>query len=195
MSELPESWTISTVGELNKFDSNTVDPATRPDEVFELYSVPSFPSNRPERVSGSHIGSTKQTVEPSDVLVCKINPRINRVWVVGPKREHDQIASSEWIGFRSDALRPKFAKHFFSSPRFRELLCSEVAGVGGSLTRAQPKKVATYPWRHLTSKPASPTNSTPCWPASKPAMTAWMPFRRCSSGFGMRYCLQQYAGR
>lgn len=145
MSELPESWTISTIGDLNKFDSKTVDPATRPDEVFELYSVPSFPSNRPERVSGRHIGSTKQTVEPSDVLVCKINPRINRVWVVGPKQEHDQIASSEWIGFRSDALRPNFAKHFFSSPRFRELLCSEVAGVGGSLTRAQPKKVATYP--------------------------------------------------
>jgi type I restriction enzyme, S subunit len=145
MSELPESWTVSTFGEINTFESKTVDPTSQPDETFELYSVPSYPSKRPELLAGSHIGSTKQTVEPNDVLVCKINPRINRVWVVGPKREHDQIASSEWIGFRSDLVRPAFAKHYFSSPTFRDLLCSEVTGVGGSLTRAQPKRVAGYP--------------------------------------------------
>lgn len=94
---------------------------------------------------GNQIGSTKQTVAPDDVLVCKINPRINRIWHVGLKGEHELIASSEWIGFRSEALQPCFASHYFASPSFRELLCSEVAGVGGSLTRAQPKKVATYP--------------------------------------------------
>lgn len=145
MSDLPESWTSLTFGQINRFESKTVEPASRPDEVFELYSVPSYPSNRPELLAGSQIGSTKQTVEPNDVLVCKINPRINRVWIVGPKREHVQIASSEWIGFRSDLVRPAFAKHYFSSPAFRDLLCSEIAGVGGSLTRAQPKRVAGYP--------------------------------------------------
>ena len=33
----------------------------------------------------------------------------------------------------------------FRSPSFRTLLTSQVAGIGGSLTRAQPKQVATYP--------------------------------------------------
>lgn len=145
MSKLPRSWTLSTFGELNRFESRTLDPSTHPNETFDLYSVPSFPSSQPERVMGSQIGSTKQTVAPDDVLVCKINPRINRTWHIGPKGEHELIASSEWIGFRSEALQPRFAKHYFASPSFRELLCSEVAGVGGSLTRAQPKKVATYP--------------------------------------------------
>lgn len=144
-SELPDGWDVASFGELNSFSGGTVNPALRPDEVFELYSVPSFPSGRPEQLPGREIGSTKQAVSPGDVLVCKINPRINRVWTVGPRADNEQIASSEWIGFRSDALVPRFAKHYFSEPSFRALLCSEVSGVGGSLTRAQPSRVAAYP--------------------------------------------------
>ncbi len=144
-SDLPAGWDVASFGELNSFSGSTVNPATRPDKVFELYSVPSFPTGRPEQLPGRAIGSTKQTVRPGDVLVCKINPRINRVWTVGPHSDHEQIASSEWIGFRSEAMVPRFAKHYFSEPSFRSLLCSEVSGVGGSLTRAQPSRVAGYP--------------------------------------------------
>ena len=145
MSELPDSWTVLPIGEVNQFTGSTLNPATRPDEIFELYSVPSFPTGSPERLRGSAIGSTKQTVLPGDVLISKINPRINRVWTVGPKGSEVQIASSEWIGFRSGAVQPAFANYYFKSPDFREILCSEVAGVGGSLTRAQPKRVIEYP--------------------------------------------------
>ena len=144
MSDIPDTWTTLPLGEVNQFSSNTIDPSTRPDEVFELYSVPSFPTRKPERLPGSAIGSTKQTVAPGDVLVSKINPRINRVWTVKPKTTDVQIASSEWNGFRSHVVQPAFASYYFKSPDFRELLCSEVAGVGGSLTRAQPKRVAGY---------------------------------------------------
>lgn len=143
--DLPDGWDIASFGDLNSFRGGTVNPAARPDDVFELYSVPSFPTRRPEQLPGHAIGSTKQAVSPGDVLVCKINPRINRVWTVGPRSDHEQIASSEWIGFRSDALVPRFAMHYFSEPSFRSLLCSEVSGVGGSLTRAQPSRVAEYP--------------------------------------------------
>lgn len=144
MSELPASWSIQPLGELNQFSSSTVDPSTRPDHLFELYSVPSFPAGKPEKVPGSAIGSTKQTVAPGDVLISKINPRINRVWTVGTTGTYQKIASSEWIGFRSEAVQPAFANYYFKSPGFRDLLCSEVAGVGGSLTRAQPRRVAAY---------------------------------------------------
>lgn len=145
MSELPDGWIKVPLGDVNEFSGGTVNPALRPDELFELYSVPSFPTGKPERLLGSEIGSTKQTVEAGDVLISKINPRINRVWTVGPKSSEEQIASSEWIGFRSGAVKPAFANYYFRSQEFRDLLCSEVAGVGGSLTRAQPKRVAAYP--------------------------------------------------
>ncbi|MEW6521363.1 MAG: restriction endonuclease subunit S [Thermodesulfobacteriota bacterium] len=144
MSNLPNNWEDIGFGELNRFASKTIDPANSPEEEFELYSVPSFPTGIPEIQRGSAIGSTKQMVEPGDVLVCKINPRINRVWQVGPKKSRQQIASSEWIVLRAPDIDARFPRYFFSSPEFRELICQDVTGVGGSLTRAQPKRVATF---------------------------------------------------
>jgi type I restriction enzyme S subunit len=146
MSEvLPKGWVKSTFGILNQHKSRNIDPRKFPDELFELYSVPSFPSKKPEILKGSDIGSSKQYVEHGDVLVCKINPRINRVWVVGPKGKYQQIASSEWIIFRSPELEPTFFLYQYSANNFRELICKDVTGVGGSLTRAQPKRVASFP--------------------------------------------------
>jgi type I restriction enzyme S subunit len=144
MSELPCGWVEAAFDEINSFSSKTIDPSMYPNELFELYSVPIFPTGRPELVTGAEIGSTKQIVGPGDVLVCKINPRINRVWIVGAATGKRQIASSEWIVMRAKQHEPRFLKHYFSSAGFRELLCTDLTGVGGSLTRAQPKRVATF---------------------------------------------------
>jgi type I restriction enzyme S subunit len=144
VSQLPSNWAVVPFGDLNRFASRTIDPARSPKEAFELYSVPSFPTGIPEIQLGAAIGSTKQQVEPNDVLVCKINPRINRVWQVGLKQTQSQIASSEWIVIRAPEVDARFLRYYFSSPEFREFICQEVTGVGGSLTRAQPKRVATF---------------------------------------------------
>ena len=144
MSELPKQWAVAQLGEINQFASGNIDPSSFSSERFELYSVPSFPSGKPEFPLGSEIGSTKQLVAPNDVLISKINPRINRVWQVGPTTKWRQIASSEWIAFRNAAFDSRYFKHYFSSSEFRDRLCADVTGVGGSLTRAQPKRVATF---------------------------------------------------
>lgn len=140
---LPDSWRISTFGALNQFPSSSISPANYPDEKFDLYSVPAFPNATPEVKLGKEIGSTKQLVHKDSVLVCKINPRINRVWKIPSPNERRQIASSEWIGFFNKELNPNFFQYFFRSTTFRSALCANVIGVGGSLTRAQPKKVAS----------------------------------------------------
>ena len=134
-----------TVADINQYSGSTINPLDNPDEVYELYSVPSFDSQYPEIVKGSEIGSSKITVEDGDVLVCKINPRINRVWVVKHYTDHQLLASSEWIVIRNSKMDSNYLKWYFSSPTFRSLLVSQVAGIGGSLTRAQPKQVAKYP--------------------------------------------------
>jgi type I restriction enzyme S subunit len=140
--ELPEGWIGMAFDELNTFKSQTINPSDYPQETFELYSVPTFPTRKPELLTGSEIGSTKQAVEPGDVLVCKINPRINRVWKVLPRTDKRQIASSEWIVMRASGMNPEFLRAYFRSQAFREILCEDLTGVGGSLTRAQPKRVA-----------------------------------------------------
>ena len=138
---LPQGWASVRLEELGMGRSKSVDPSKSPDTQFELWSVPTFPTGEPEIQTGSDIGSTKQAVEPGDVLLCKINPRINRVWVVEPKQELEQIASSEWIIFRNNEVDPYFLMHRLREPAFREDLCEEVSGVGGSLTRARPQVV------------------------------------------------------
>lgn len=136
---------VKSVAEINQYVGTSVNPLETPDTVYELYSVPSFDGQYPEIIKGANIGSTKVTVEAGDVLVCKINPRINRVWVVKHHTEHQLLASSEWIVIRNHDIDSDYLKWYFSSPTFRELLTSQVAGIGGSLTRAQPKQVAKYP--------------------------------------------------
>lgn len=117
-----------------------------PDSTFELYSVPIYETGYPECLTGKEIGSTKQQVTKGDVLLCKINPHLNRVWVVSHfHTELKCIASSEWLIFRSDALLPEYARLFFMSPDFRSLMLSNVSGVGGSLMRARSSAIESYP--------------------------------------------------
>jgi len=136
---------LKTVAGINKYTGNSVNPLEYPEQLYELYSVPSFETGYPEIIRGKEIGSTKITVEEGDVLVCKINPRINRVWVVKHNTEYPLLASSEWIVIRNNEIDSNYLKWYFCSPSFRTLINSQVAGIGGSLTRAQPKQVARYP--------------------------------------------------
>jgi type I restriction enzyme S subunit len=131
--ELPVGWQQATIGDLNTYKSLMVNPQDAPEATYELYSVPTFPTRLPEIVVGSEIGSTKQVVESKDVLICKINPRINRVWNVGDKTVYQQIASSEWIVLRSPWLDSSYLRNVFAAPFFREILCEGVTGVGGSV--------------------------------------------------------------
>jgi len=135
----------TTIGAINEYISETVNPSLSLDTVFEVYSVPIFETGHPEYLRGEEIGSTKQIVQKDDVLICKINPRINRIWVVADESDKPNIASSEWIVVRSQEFNPEFLGWYFRSAKFKALMVSEVAGIGGSLTRAQPKRVAGYP--------------------------------------------------
>lgn len=134
-----------TVQDINEYVGTTVNPLNTPDTMYELYSVPSFDSAYPEVLLGSEIGSSKVTVEENDVLVCKINPRINRVWIVKHNTEHQLIASSEWVIIRSPKNDARYLCYYFQSPTFRTYINSGLTGIGGSLTRAQPKQIAKYP--------------------------------------------------
>ena len=135
---------FTSIDHINYYRPRNINPSQSPDEKFELYSVPVFSTGEPEYITGKDIGSTKQTVLKDDILLCKINPHLNRVWIVDNKLNNTKIASSEWIIIRTHYLYAPYIKYYFSSPSFRKLLCSHVSGVGGSLTRAQPAIVKQY---------------------------------------------------
>ena len=142
--QLPDNWVYLSLSDINTYKSSTVTPANMPEQLFDLYSVPIFSTLTPENIHGGEIGSAKQVINKGDVLLCKINPHLNRVWEIIEDSHNVQIASSEWIVVRSELHHPSFLKWYFNSPEFRALLSSQVSGVGGSLTRAQPAIVKGY---------------------------------------------------
>ena len=141
---MPDNWVYLSLSDINTYKSSTVTPANMPEQLFDLYSVPIFSTLTPENIHGGEIGSAKQVINKGDVLLCKINPHLNRVWEIIEDSHNVQIASSEWIVVRSELHHPSFLKWYFNSPEFRALLSSQVSGVGGSLTRAQPAIVKGY---------------------------------------------------
>ena len=143
--EIPDNWAWVRIDEINKFKSKSVNPQNYPTDQFELYSVPTFETGNPEFPYGKDVASSKVDVEEGDVLLCKINPHLNRVWVVRRRMSQlKSLASSEWIVIRTDEILPEYLALTMQSPYFRELMMSNVSGVGGSLMRAQPTFVKQY---------------------------------------------------
>jgi type I restriction enzyme S subunit len=142
---LPDGWVWATLGEIRVDESYSITPKKTPEQDFELYSVPSFAEGKPEIVKGEQIGSSKRVVQEKAVLLCKINPRINRVWVVGLHSPWPKISSTEWIPFFPvDGIEPGYLCYFMQQDAFRDFLALRASGVGGSLMRVKPTTFADY---------------------------------------------------
>lgn len=133
------NWISLPLSDLSIASGKSINPFEFPDEEFELYSVPSHETGKPEFVKGGDIGSNKQLVSPGTVLLCKINPRINRTWIVGEAGSRRQIASMEWIAFDScEEVDQRFLMFFMQQSDIRDYLAANASGVGGSLMRIKP---------------------------------------------------------
>jgi len=134
-------WDTISLGDLALRKGGSVDPKKHLDDVFELYSIPAFDAGAPEVVIGAEIGSSKKAVQPNDVMISRIVPHIRRACVVGQTNRHRQIASSEWIIFRSEWIWPQYLRWVLVGDVFHSAFMRTVSGVGGSLLRARPAEV------------------------------------------------------
>jgi len=145
------SWPQRKLGEIMPKRTGSINPSKFENETFELYSIPSFDVNQPEIIKGAEIGSSKKLVQPGDILLSKIVPHIRRCWIVPEVNGLRQIASGEWIIFRSSDVNGEFLKYFLTSDVFHSKFISTISGVGGSLMRARPSEVEKidYPFPPL----------------------------------------------
>jgi type I restriction enzyme S subunit len=140
-------WPQATLGDFVATRTRGIVPNKTPDTIFELYSVPSLDTGVPEIVAGREIGSNKQIVDEGTVLLCKINPRINRTWVVSSNTAHQKIASTEWITFPpNEFFDPKYLAYYLKQDAVRDFLAANASGVGGSLMRVKPATLKNYPF-------------------------------------------------
>lgn len=137
----PGHTSMRPVGSFAVKSRGSVDPSRYPEEIFELFSIPAYDSRKPEVLRGAGIGSAKKIVAPGDVLISRIVPHIQRVWVVGPSNGYRQIASGEWIVFGHSETEPDYLRHMLLSKPFHDQFMQTVAGMGGSLMRARPSEV------------------------------------------------------
>jgi len=121
--------------------TTNLDPRTKPNMEFEMYSIPAFDTGSPQRLCGSEIGSSKKILIENDVIISRLIPHIRRVWIIPEGRTFTKLGSSEWIVFNSDRFDPVFLQCLLSSDEFHEYFMNTVAGVGGSLLRARPSVV------------------------------------------------------
>lgn len=141
-THLPNSKpSMQPVGNFSVKSRGSVDPSKYPNETFELFSISAYDLRQPEIIMGKEIGSAKKIVAPGDVLISKIVPHIQRVWVVGPSSGLRQIASGEWIVFGHKDMDADFLRHMLLAKPFHDQFMQTVAGMGGSLVRARPSEV------------------------------------------------------
>jgi type I restriction enzyme M protein len=115
----------------------TFDPRTKPNDNYELWSIPAFDLGRPEIFKGDSIGSAKKILVQGDVLLSRIVPHIRRSWVVSDTGTScPKLGSTEWIIFNSDKLNSVFLKWILRSDVFHEQFMRTITGIGGSLSRA-----------------------------------------------------------
>jgi type I restriction enzyme S subunit len=138
------NWPVIKLRDLQQKKRGSLDPSKNSNEIFTLYSIPAYDIGEPQVLKGSEIGSSKQFVSNGDILISKIVPHIRRAWVVDDNYGNRQIASGEWIVFNSEQILPQFFRQFLLSDVFHRKFMTTVAGVGGSLLRAQPRLVADF---------------------------------------------------
>ena len=149
---IPEGWKVGTLADSIEVLRDPVNPLESPATPFRHFSIPAFDEGQgPVDELGGAIRSQKWSVEPGVVLLSKLNPEIERVWLVDVKPAEAAVCSTEFL-----VLRPyppygsSFVYCFCRSPWFRQRLGSLVTGTSKSHQRAQATSV-------LASKIVLPT--------------------------------------
>lgn len=98
VGELPYDWGVTTIDSLNKEDKESINPIQYPSEIFEYYSIPAYQENKtPLLTKGNEILSQKLLLKRGTVLFGKLNPRVEKVWIVKSESSHRKIGSTEWL--------------------------------------------------------------------------------------------------
>jgi type I restriction enzyme S subunit len=139
LGEIPEGWEAPTFGDVVEPVRDNENPLASPGVVFQHFSIPAFDDGQwPKTEFGENIKSQKLRVPPGVVLLSKLNPEIERVWLVDVEPDDRAVCSTEFV-----VLRPRlpfgrsYAYCLARSPVFRRELEGLVTGTSKNHQRAQ----------------------------------------------------------
>ena len=137
----PVGWTTYTLGPLAFHHRATLSPIAEPGRIYEHYSIPAYDAgNQPLLNTGDSIKSNKTIVPDGAVLLSKLNPDIERVWLPNPVGEAPQVASTEFLALTPLAPATRAVLFcLFKTKRFRTEMTAMVTGTSKSHQRVSPK--------------------------------------------------------
>ena len=141
--QVPTGWQVGRFGAVVAQHRGQENPLLSPDALFHHFSIPAFDegqSPRPEY--GESIKSVKWRVPAGVILLSKLNPEIERVWMVDVDPGDRAICSTEFLVLR--ALPPytrTYAYCLARSPLFRQQIEGLVTGTSKSHQRAPVESI------------------------------------------------------
>lgn len=145
--EIPEGWAIGELEDAANQVRDQVDPSASPGAVFRHFSIPAFDDDQsPKLETSESIKSHKSRVPAASILLSKLNPEIERVWLVDVDASERAICSTEFI-----VLHPRrpFGRAYIyclvRSQEFRQKISSLVTGTSKSHQRAPTPATMAIP--------------------------------------------------
>lgn len=138
LGEIPAGWSVLPLRDLVELFRDSEEPMSSPDAVFEHYSIPAFDRDQlPIQEYGRNIKSRKFRVPSRAVLLSRLNPDIERVWLVATKADEKAICSTEFMVLRSQPpIQDSYIYCLARSRPFRDSIGSLVTGTSRSHQRA-----------------------------------------------------------
>lgn len=145
LGEIPAGWKVGTLGDVVKQLRDQENPLSSPDLVFSHYSIPAFDEGQqPKLEYGESIKSLKFRVPAGTVLLSKLNPEIERVWLVDVQPGERAVCSTEFLVLSSRTPFTRAYVYFLArSQTFRQQIEALVTGTSKSHQRAQADVVLT----------------------------------------------------
>jgi len=138
LGEIPEGWDVQKLSDVAEGLRQKENPLKSPDAMYQHFSIPAYDDSRSPAVElGERIKSLKSQVPPGVVLLSKLNPSIERVWLVDVRPEDQAVCSTEFLVL---APRPEYSRAYLyclvRSSSFRRRLEGLVTGTSKSHQRA-----------------------------------------------------------
>lgn len=143
LGEIPEGWGVGSLADVTELLRDNENPQDDPDTMFRHFSIPAFDNGQwPTSERGEVIKSQKARVPPGTVLVSKLNPEIERVWLVEVQLGDRAVCSTEFLVLRPRAPYGRaYAYCLARSPNMRRELEGMVTGTSKSHQRVQASSV------------------------------------------------------
>ncbi len=140
---IPKGWKIGRFGHVVEQLRDQENPLSSPDDLFHHFSIPAFDAGQsPKPDYGESIKSMKSRVPVGVVLLSKLNPEIERVWMVDVRPGERAVCSTEFLVLR--ALPPFTRSYVYCLARsllFRQQIEGLVTGTSKSHQRAQVESI------------------------------------------------------